>query len=209
MIEDLSKIYDLLYHHVIVSTNVNRTKDCSINFNRTSEESGKVLEFTGYLKVVDPISKSVILCQIENEIIFNNALILGHVISSIQISTMLDAIPTSIVSKIIQEDSLIKFEAHSYFEGSNHQSVSSEVINRREEEIIEWLRKKRIPAQHDCVDNSIIVADSVRLKPPYDSPCDYTNCKNMVVLKRLKNIVDSRPQQSSNAGNAKANKQEI
>lgn len=194
MIEDLSKIYDLLYHHVIVLTKVNRAKDCSINFDGTSEKLGKVLEFTGYLKVVDPISKSVILCQIKDEFIVNNALILGHVISSIQVSTMLDAIPTSVVSKIIQEDSSIKFEAHPYFEGRRkNQLLSSEVINRRGDEIIEWLRKKRIPARRDCVDNSIIIADSVRLKSPYESPCDYTNHKNMVVLKRLKNIVDSRP----------------
>lgn len=194
MIEDLQRVYDLIYHHVSVSTVVERAKDCSINFPTTLDEPGKFLEFTGYLKVVDPITKSAILCQIEDETIVNNVLILGHVINSIQISSKPDAISASVVSRIIQKDSSIKFEAHPYSKGkADDRLVRSEVITWRQGAIIEWLEKNRIPAKHDSANNCILIADCVRLKPPYQFLSDYV-CPNRIVLKRLKHIVDSRPQ---------------
>lgn len=203
MIEDLVRAYDLLYHHVSVLTTVRQTKDCSINYTTISDEPGEFLEFTGYLKVVDPISKSVILCQVEEGTIVNNVLILGHVINTIQISTKPDSIPVSVVSGIIQKDSLTKLKAHPYSKGEAANSlVKSETIDKREEAIIKWLKKNRIPAKYDGVNSCILIADCVKLKPTYQFLSDYI-CPNRIVLKRLKHIVDSRPQESLDVEYAK------
>lgn len=198
MVLDLEKAYKLQYHHVIVSTNVERSKNCSIKFVKTSSEPGEKLEFFGYLKVVDPISKSAILCQIKEETVVDNILILGHVIIDIQLSGELDEIPTDNVSRIVQQASQTKIQTHPYFARNTTDRHTSEDLIRRKREIIDWLKRNRIPVEQDCANNAdLLIADSVRLKPPYQYDSDYI-CPTRIVLKRLKHIVDSMPKESTN-----------
>lgn len=73
-------------------------------------------------------------------------LILDHVIDSVQILTQLNTVPTSIVSEIIQKNSLSIFVAHPHSNGEPANSlVKPEAINEKEEALIKWLRLTEFP----------------------------------------------------------------
>lgn len=189
-------VSELLYQHVVVISTVKikaGTQDVHPEF---LEVDNKLLDheqnlvYTGYLKTLDPITKCTILCSIECGTVTNNILILGHIIDEIKISCNQETISTSEVEQIIKSDTLKRQSNHPYF-AQKISSLTTEELHRRRVDILEWLARNRIPARLNQDGNEIIIADSVKLKPPYDSSNDYV-CPTRVVLKRIKQIVDNR-----------------
>lgn len=185
---DRKEPIDRQYHHVRVATTVRKASDFdpqkSFPFVVRNQSSDKLV-YVGYLKALDPISKSAILCQIENSEITKNIIILGHCIEEINLSEENDLIPPCDVRRIVELEQSQKFTNH-----SSHSLTDQEVKDRRDE-IVGWLRKLRIPANVDAITNEVIVADSVRIRPPYESATNYI-CPTRIVLSRIKRIVESR-----------------
>lgn len=190
---DVAKI--LLYCHVDVSTQINRSCDyrstfCSPAQTPSSKQDSKKLVYTGYLKAFDPITKSVILCNIENELVSENILILGRHITTITKSdnSVVNLSPNQ-VQEVINSGVSLKLVRHPYLGLSKSYSDEAE-LSKRCEEIMEWLKKNRIPVERR--DNDLIVAEVVKIKPPYEHATDYI-CPTRTILERLKRIIESRP----------------
>lgn len=180
----------LIYHHVKVKTKVNKPAEFVSNEFFYSDDRFKNLIYTGYLKALDPITKSAILCIIDNKAVTKNILILGHIIDKIQLSHEENAIPTIEVQQILQADTQLRQAGHPYF-NQKASPITEEEQHKRRDEILSWLAKNRIPAVLDEATDDIIVADSVRIKAPYEDATDYS-CPTRVVLKRIKQIVENR-----------------
>lgn len=187
---------ELLHQHVVVTTTVKikpGSQDVQPEFlkidNKLLDQERKLM-YTGYLKALDPITKCTILCSIDRGAISNNILILGNNIDEIRISCTPEVISTTEVERIIKVDTLNRQSKHPYF-AQRISSLTAEELHRRRDDILEWLARNRIPAILNQDGNEIVIADSVKLKAPYESSSDYI-CPTRVVLKRVKQIVDSR-----------------
>lgn len=189
--EDIAKLH---YKHVEVKTKLRRRPDFSHTFCLPiSDDQTSELTFSGYLKAVDPISKSTILCKINDEqIIEQNLLILGHHITYVKCTNRDDSIPPTEVERIIETSCRLELSNHPFFNrNSPSEELSGEQLDKRRVEISDWLSRLRIPNRLDEVNGEIIVADTVRIKPPYEFTSDYI-CPTRIVLNRVKQIVDSR-----------------
>lgn len=193
---DWSRVSELLYHHVEISTTIKinigaqdvRTEFLFVDDNLLHNE--QKLVYTGYLKALDPITKCAILCAIDCDTVTNNILILGQVIDKIQLSCSSDTISASEVEQTIQKDNLSRQANHPYFVQKKSSTTKEELQNRRDD-ILEWLSRNRIPATLNEDGEEIIIADCVKLRPPYEESTDFI-CPTRVVMKRIKQIVDNR-----------------
>jgi hypothetical protein len=190
------KAKELLFKRVDVETNVKKSKDFSSDF---SSHDGKQLIFTGYLKTVDPISHSVILCQpdTDDKSIAKNILILGQNICDVR--STLDSNPKSLtevdLKALITNEHAIKLGNHPYFyKSAARQNLTEQELIATQAKVISWFKKYRIPIVLDDQSQELIVADCVRIRPPYEHETDYI-CPTRVVLKRIKYIVDISKQQ--------------
>jgi len=193
------KAKELLYAHIDVETNIKKSKDFKSEFvpnsnhlEGLSDQDQRELTFTGYLKAIDPISYSVILCQIDpnTRSIVSNILILGRNICDIHQSTHSldqDFLSRADVASYC-DNYLSSLNDHPYFCRSST-SLSGEELHDSQTRIISWLTKYRIPIELDEKTQELIVAESVRIKPPYKHETDFI-CPTRVVLKRIKHIVD-------------------
>uniref|UniRef100_A0A6G1SDS3 AD domain-containing protein n=1 Tax=Aceria tosichella TaxID=561515 RepID=A0A6G1SDS3_9ACAR len=192
------KAKELLYTHVNVETNIKKSKDFTSDFllhSKHLDESTipdkRRLTFTGYLKAIDPISHSVILCQIERETrSINNILILGRNICDIHQSTSdpdQDYLSKEDVANYC-DNYVSSLNNHPYFCKPSTSLTSQELIESQTR-IVSWLKKYRIPIELDEKSQELVVAECVRIKPPYKHESDFI-CPTRVVLKRIKNIVD-------------------
>lgn len=205
---NLHEAAKLLYNHIDVITTIKRGRDfqseflreCKISANcddNSDQNKSHELVYTGYMKAIDPLTKSIILCTIEDNQITNNILILGHNIYNIQLSAVNNnpnnVVPPSEVKQIIETDTSAKIANHSFFYRPENTKISlskDELIERRDE-ILDWLKKNRIPVSINKETNEVIIADSVRVRAPYEHESDYI-CPTRIVLKRIKQIIDSR-----------------
>lgn len=187
---DISTISGLLYHHVDVITKHKRRPDFQEDFVDLEAQS---LIYSGYLKAIDPHTKSVVLCRISSDKLVNdNALILGHNICDIKLSNYKsdDAITVEEVEEIIQSDREKRLESHPLFD--QRYVCSKEELDFRRDLILNWLRKNRLPVSCDFDNGDIIVCGRAKIKPPYKNTKDFI-CPTRVVLKRLQHIVNSMP----------------
>lgn len=193
---DWSCVSELLYHHVEISTTIKiniKAQEVRMEFLLVDDNllyNEQRLVYTGYLKALDPITKCAILCVIDCDTVTNNILILGQVIEKIELSRKTDTIPVSKVEQTIQRDTLKRQASHPYFAHRKY-SITKEELQRRRDNILEWLLRNRIPATINENGQEIIIADSVKLKPPYEESNDFI-CPTRVVMKRIKQIVDTR-----------------
>lgn len=196
MVLDLEVIGNLMFKFVTVRTNIRRTKDFESDFSIDKPEfpngtnNQTLLTYSGYLKAFDPITKSAILCSIENNKVINNILILGHSIDQIQLKQ--NDKYCNEARQIIEADSIEKSSQHPYFHRPGVNSITDEELLKRREDIISWLKKNRIPMEVNQDTSEIIIAESARVRPPYEHEIDYI-CSTRIVLTRLKHIIDSRP----------------
>lgn len=190
MTSNLDSISRLLYNHVNVVTTIKRTDDFQCPF---ASLHNQMLIYSGYLKVIDPLTKSTILCSIDSQkrIVTNNLFILGHTISEIQLSDIASrtaALDVQDVQHIIETDTATKTLSIPYFK---RVLLDEEELNQRRQEIFDWLKKNRIPVDLNPMNNEIEIAKSVRIRAPYEHESDYI-CPTRIVLSRIKSIVDSR-----------------
>lgn len=207
---DLEKLQPLLYRPVLIKTTIAKGYDFQNRyFAPRDDTNNKFACFAGYMKCVDPISGSIILCQINDKNqITKNILILGNNVSDIsaihdkneEVTTRYCDLQVQRIKNIIEKDSNGKLESHPHFSRASRLAalaLEPEDLSRRQKEIIEWLRHNRIPCDiSEEQTTDIIVADSVRIRPPYEQDCDYV-CPTNTVLRRLKAIIDSRSQTCS------------
>lgn len=180
----------LLFHHVDVITNVKEGEKLESRFLIHSKE--RVLIYSGYLKTIDPISSSVILCLIESGKIVEQVIVLGRIVDDVIISEKNNVLQPGDVEQIIKQDTVKRVKNSTFYsQNKTPVPITLEEIQQRRDSIMEWLTKNRIPAKVDILSNEIIVAGKVRLKAPYQYSSDYV-CPTRVILKRIKDIVDSR-----------------
>lgn len=193
---NLASISELLYKNVEVITTIKmniKSEDPRPAFLHIKNDLSVVekrLVYKGYLKAFDPISKSTILCSIDKETVINNILIIGQIIDEINLALEPGAISPSKVEQVVQADTLRRQTGHPFFIHRTSIITKEELLERRDE-ILKWLGKNRIPAKMNQDELEIIIADSVKLRPPYENSTDYI-CPTRVVLKRIKQIVDNR-----------------
>lgn len=199
MVVDLETVKNLLYRHVEVVTNVRKSQDLVSKFTPQQNNDDRLLTYSGYLKSFDPITNSSILCLIEYDVVMNNILVLGTHIIDIRLSANCDAIYLSPIEvcHIIEHDSLTKVARHSYFQRSPSSDAieilaNKDLLTKRHNEIIAWLKENRVPADLNYETDEIIVAGCARIKPPYEKDSDYI-CPTAIVLRRLKCLIESRP----------------
>ena len=185
----------LLFHHVDVVTNIKRARDFGVSDFVPPYEQQEPLTYSGYLKVIDPISKSVILAKTDGISVTGNVLILGQNICDILQSewgrkTHIDPLT---VERILENDSQIKIATHPYFHRpQTRDNLSPEELQKIQKSIMDWFKKYFIPIELNSVTQELIVAESVRIRPPYEHESDYIS-PTRVALKRIKYLVDSRP----------------
>lgn len=191
----MDEIYKLHYHYVKVSTNIKRSSEFKSNFSPSidCDIETSLLIYTGYLKVIDPISKSIILSLIDipNGIVMNNILILGQHVR--EVTKLEDNGNHELVRDILERDSCEKVANHPYYKRNSSRLVLSKgELKLRQDEILSWLKLNRIPSKLDASSEDLVIADSVRIKPPFEHKSDYI-CPTGVILKRVKHLIDSRP----------------
>lgn len=195
---DIDEISNLLYHLVEVTLTVKISGQHKSLFVAPSTTLGiekdcdPKLIYRGYLKAYDPVSKSVILCLIQDGLMLENMMVLGYYIDKLRISGQPSALSPQDVQNIIEQNLSSKYthNSKSVHDGLS-QSNQDPGLVERSDRTLQWLLKNRIPARLEPSDGSIIIADSVRLKSPYKSSSDYV-CPNRIVLKRIKRIVESQ-----------------
>lgn len=183
--------YDHLNCLVEITLTLNRCDKYKSIFLRPSSRCSDLI-YVGYLKALDPLTKSVILCSIKDNIVVDNLLVPGQNIRTIS-KTNLDsgevALSRDIVSKILAEDTNKKLKECPYYRSNIIESHKQELnVLKRGEDIVSWLTKNRIEAKIDKDTRAIIIANSVRLDYPYMNDSDYT-CPTRIVLKRLQKII--------------------
>lgn len=185
----------LLYHHVTVKTIVKRASDFESEFiHQNYKDANEHLIFAGYLKVIDPISRSVILCLIESERIINNLLVLGQNIHLIEHSQDPDTVASAEVQAIIQADSARRLSSLPFFAKSkNRTAADTKETVEKSEVLSQWLSANRIPHEIRPDTLEIVVGGVARIRPPYEHESDYI-CPTRIMLKRIMHIVNSRPQ---------------
>lgn len=167
-------IAQLLYHQVHITTTADSPN------------------FVGYLKAFDPISRSVIVCKVEDSEVIENVIILGQHIIRVELINPEDSILACEVQKVVESDTLRRLSKVPFLRLNTSCSLlSKEELEHRRNDIQAWLIKNRIPVKVDSSSGDIIIADSVRVRSPYENTTDYT-CPSGTVLKRFKHIVDSR-----------------
>lgn len=196
----LVKIYKLHYHNVEVLTDLKKSSEftsdfCIPNSSDSKRTSNQILVYAGYLKAIDPITKSIILTAIDeaSNRVLKNILILGqHVVSVHEVETN---VPVTKVKYILEQDSQEKVKSHPFYQRETEiDLLSPDQLKSRQEEILNWLKLNRIPTVLDELSNDLIIADSVKIRPPYQHVSDYI-CPTQVVLKRIKHIIDQRPKE--------------
>lgn len=193
--KDTKDISPLMYNYVNILTNINRARDfdCPFaqqDFTRTQDEGQQRLIYSGYLKAFDPITKSVILCNLKNKAVCQNILILGrHIVNITKSEDSINNLPTEQIQSIIQDDSTRRLKNHPFHRKEDSDLTEAQLSDRCDE-IIKWLEKNRIPAER-C-GNDIVVAGTVRIRPPYEHVTDYI-CPTRTILDRLKRIIGLRP----------------
>lgn len=192
----------LLYEHVVVITTIKRTPEfdfASAHFYRIHRRhQDEFLAFVGHLKVVDPVSESIILCHISaDRKITKNILILSHSIDRIELSVeKICDIPKSEVRDIIQAENAKKIASSPFFERVKNEDVANcEEIIQKIQDIVDWLTASRIPHEVNCDTSEIIIGDVARIRPPYDHESNYV-CPTRTMLKRVMYIVNSRPKKN-------------
>lgn len=200
---DYGKSVKLLHHHVIVKTTVKRGPDFISPFALSNQQANnnkntsETLQFAGYLKVLDPISNSAILCLIDDDYhIKENLLILGQNIDLIEPSqSSQETLSVARVRDIIETDSAKKLSSLPFFQRLNNKdelNINKEEISKKGREIADWLSANRIPHQLNADTFEIIIGEMARLRPPYEHESNYI-CPTRIMLKRIMHIVDSRP----------------
>lgn len=184
-----------MFHHVDITTNIDRAQDFDCPFapkNRLESRGGRntKLVYSGYLKAFDPITKSVILCNLQGKALCQNIIILGrHIVSITKSDNSTDSLPVEEIQSIIEKDSSHRLVNHP-FHRKGTSSLTEAELSDRCDEIIKWLIKNRIPAER-C-GNDILVAETVKIRPPYEYVTDYV-CPTRTILDRLKRIIGMRP----------------
>lgn len=193
------KAKQLLYQLVVVETDVRQTKDFASSFladgniEQISTKDGKLnLAFNGYLKTIDPISHSVILCHLTGESIVDSLLILGRNIRDIRLSKILNRNSLTVCDfeQLVERDQQAKLRNHPYFcKPPTNQPLDPEELTLSQARIINWFNKYRVPIKLIEDTQELLVADCVRIKPPYLHESDYI-CPTRVILRRIKYMVD-------------------
>lgn len=192
---NLSDIEQLLYHRVRVLTKISKSINYVSSFASSTTDLNGLLIYIGYLKAFDPLTNSAILCSIIDGKVDENIIILGHIIETIELDIQnkeYGYIDASNVEEIIKIDTSKKCENHPYFKNKIN-SIESNVdqLDNRCHQIIKWLNKNRIDAHVDQNTKNIVIADLITLRSPYVHVSDYI-CPTRIILKRVKNIIDSR-----------------
>lgn len=192
----IADLANLQYCHVRLQTNITRGGDFTSPFLYSSIHSHpdtKLLHYRGYLKFFDPETASIFLCNIKDKQVVDNILIFGHTIKSIEADEYDDLLlDPEEVEAIINADTDKRIVNNQFFNKNiNRTTLSESELNSRQNEIVSWLRINRIPIRIDEVTGDLIVAEMIKIKPPYEFDSDYV-CPTRLILKRMKNIVDSR-----------------
>lgn len=185
---DLDGAKKLLYHFVHTHTNIRRTKDFTSQF--ASDAAGGNLILTGYLKTIDPISHSVILCLIDEQtgLVSDNILILGQNISDIKLADNGNKIDCKRVKDFIDIDSHEKLKHHPYFQRPTKPTLTRQELSLLQGRIIEWFTKWRVPIELNEETQELVVK-SVRIRPPYEHEADYV-APSRILLRGIKHMVD-------------------
>lgn len=166
MISDYNSIAKQQYHHVRVISKYQASH-------------------TGYLKVVDPISMSMILCDIEDSKVTKNILVLGHGIIGVERTNIPNSLKPDEVAILVEADGRDRLGTNPFFaEKYKDHNLTEEKLRARRDRIENWFKASRIPIEVHPVSNEIIVATTVRIRPPYDSPKDYVGSTS-TITKRI------------------------
>lgn len=196
----ISKATSAIYQKVIVVTNIKKGHESGLNSMPEAvksfiDPSPGLLTYEGYLKAVDPLSASIILCSIDDRTksISHNVLILSHVITDIIPRHGTSKIEASVVEEIVERERSSALAGHPYFHRTGvKQTVTDEELRCIQESITSLFQRYRVPIRLEKSNQELIIADSVRVKPPYNHESDYI-CPTRVILQRIKHMVDSRP----------------
>lgn len=193
MVLDYDSVLKQQYKYVDVVTTLNPVPKIKLKFQNKQYDK---LVYSGYLSVVDPVSKSVILCSIDDKrSITQSILVIGNIIDQVIESKDGQLIFRDEVGAIIERDRSQKVQLHPYYRRNEDacELTREEIIERRNE-IVDWLRKNRLEVELDSSDDTIIVLDKlVRIKAPYSHSSSYV-CPTRVILNRVQHIINSRPQ---------------
>uniref|UniRef100_A0A6M2CZI6 Protein ovary overexpressed n=1 Tax=Rhipicephalus microplus TaxID=6941 RepID=A0A6M2CZI6_RHIMP len=142
---------------------------------RVETTEGDVL--AGYVKTVDPISKSVVLVLFEDGKAKVLHVIMGHAVKSVTVVT--DASP----AEKEQIETLFML---------TQKELSAEELRQRKENVRSWMCVNRIPiAEATKEPGTLVIAGSVRLLPPYGP--DDLQCTNSLVLGKIHRMISLMP----------------
>lgn len=179
------------YSYVTVRTRIKKRADSSSLFILQDGDSDNLyLSYRGYLKALDPVTRTVVLCYIKDEEVVETVFIFGHNIISVECECdEKNLIPPHIVKRTIEDQSKKLLVACPFFLNLDASSnLTEEDLKQRKDKIISCIKANRIPVALDRLDETIVIADSVKIKPPYAHDSNFI-CPTRLILKRIKAIV--------------------
>lgn len=142
---------------------------------RVETTDGRVL--AGYVKTIDPVSKSIVMVLTDSGRPSTAHVIMGHAVKSLTVVT--DATPAE------------KEKIEQLFLPARVK-LSSEQLREKKEKLRSWLCVNRIPVTESADEPGVLViAGSVRLLPPYG--LEDFQCTNSLVLGKIRGIISSMP----------------
>lgn len=136
-----------------------------------SDNSRKV----GWVHVIDPVTRTVVL-QEESEDSSTKKLtfVLGHAIS-----------------RVVLEKSEGRPPVPDFLQVEKTKEYSQDDLCKRKTELVDWLKKNRVPVSESLEDSSILsVMGVLFVEPPYDPDC--CKCSNEIILDRIQKLIGAR-----------------
>lgn len=134
-------------------------------------------QHTGWVYTIDPVSDAVVLVKF-NDHDLGLKVVMGHSVQSIVV--------------VGDNTELHKAELDQLFKPKQVFSISPEEVKQRQERLLSWLHKNRIPIKVTKEDPEVLnLSDALYIDPPYGAE----NCRstNQIILGKIQGLIKNIP----------------
>lgn len=140
-------------------------------------------ELQGWVYTIDPVSFTIVIADDNDS---NGAK------SDSRSRSMVFVMSKAVKGLRIAETTRKELEWVQNFTAKKQHGFTDDELQKRKEDVLEWLKKNRVPIVADSVETKVVkVLGGLTIEPPYD----VDSCKgtNGIVLERIRNLINSMP----------------
>uniref|UniRef100_A0A023GA07 Gem-associated protein 6 n=1 Tax=Amblyomma triste TaxID=251400 RepID=A0A023GA07_AMBTT len=142
---------------------------------RVETTDGKVL--AGYVKTIDPVSKSIVMVLLDDGRPSRVHVVMGHAAKSLTVVTDASPAEKEHIEELFMPESV---------------ELNTEQLRHKKENLRSWMCVNRIPVAEPANEPGVLViAGSVRLLPPYG--LEDLQCTNSLVMGKIRGIISAMP----------------